>query len=124
MKLTIVAVEEAKTRHADRIRQKRFQTTNTAERAGMTGRYDSIPLQPGSGSTQVSGRPRGQQTYTPQWACPLDTPMARKHQQMFCPKKPDSCHKMQTSPALCRNLSFTLATIIIPKSTKCGEDHC
>lgn len=96
MKLTIVALEEAKTRHVDFIRKKRFQTTNTAERAGMTGRYDSIPLLPGSGSTQVSGRPRGQQTYTPQWAYHLDTATGLRHQQMFCPKKPDSRHKQRT----------------------------
>mgnify|MGYP005748958089 CR=1 FL=1 len=95
MKLTIVALEEAKTRHAGTIRPKAVQTTNTAERAGQSGRYDSIPLQPCSGSTQVSGRPRGQQTYTPQWACHLDTPTALRHQQMFCPKKPQSRHKQR-----------------------------
>ena len=111
MKLTIVALEEAKTRHVDLFRQKRFQTTNTAERAGMTGRYDSIPLQPGSGSTQVSGRPRGQQTYTPQWACHLDTPTARQHQQMFCPKKPDSRHKRWIEGSRRAELPDTMATI-------------
>jgi hypothetical protein len=90
-KLTTVTSEEAKTRQHHAVRQKPVMRI-IRWKSPKTGPYQQQTFAPRYGHIQRCGRPRGLQTFTPQWVSLRDSASAAGNKQKICRKKPIQRH--------------------------------